>query len=172
MITVLRLGHRVGRDDRISTHCGLVSRAFGASSIIYCGDADNKMIEGVKSVTQRFGGKFKITYDASWRKIIQHYKKKKFKIVHLTMYGMPIQKKIGQIRKAGKILLLVGSEKVPGEVYHLADYNIAVGSQPHSEVAALAVFLFMYSKKGIEQKFAKAKLKIVPQEKGKKVVGN
>ena len=170
MITVLRLGHRVGRDDRISTHCGLVSRALGASSIIYCGDVDTKMVDGVTSVAERFGGKFNISYNANWRKIIEYHKKKKFTIVHLTMYGMPIQKKIGKIRKAKKILLIIGSEKVPGEVYHMADYNIAVGNQPHSEVAALAIFLYMYSKKGLEQKYAKAKVKIIPQEKGKKVV--
>ena len=38
MIVVLRLGHRIGRDARISTHCGLVARALGANKIIYSGD--------------------------------------------------------------------------------------------------------------------------------------
>jgi tRNA (cytidine56-2'-O)-methyltransferase len=36
---------------------------------------------------------------------------------------------------------VVGGPKVPAEVFDLADYNVAVGHQPHSEVAALAVFL-------------------------------
>ena len=34
-ISVLRLGHRLVRDDRVSTHVGLVARAFGASEIFY-----------------------------------------------------------------------------------------------------------------------------------------
>jgi tRNA (cytidine56-2'-O)-methyltransferase len=32
-ITVLRLSHRVGRDERVTTHVGLTARAFGASGI-------------------------------------------------------------------------------------------------------------------------------------------
>ena len=34
MITVLRLGHRKGRDKRITTHVGLVARAFGADELL------------------------------------------------------------------------------------------------------------------------------------------
>ena len=37
------------------------------------------------------------------------------------------------------ILFIVGAEKVPPWVFELADYNIAVGNQPHSEIAALAI---------------------------------
>ena len=36
---------------------------------------------------------------------------------------------------------MVGAEKVPREIYELADYNVAVGSQPHSEISALAIVL-------------------------------
>ena len=168
MITLLRLGHRVGRDDRISTHCGLVARALGASSIIYSGDHDDKMVAGINSVSERFGGKFTVGYNASWKHVITDFKKRKFTIVHLTAYGMPLQKKIASIKKSKNILVIVGSEKVPGEVYYLADYNISVTSQPHSEIAALALFLYAYDKKSLEQRFG-GKIKIIPQEKGKKV---
>jgi len=34
----------------------------------------------------------------------------------------------------------VRAEKVPAEMYDLADWNVAVDNQPHSEVAALASF--------------------------------
>ena len=34
MIIVLRIGHRIGRDKRITTHVALVARAFGANKII------------------------------------------------------------------------------------------------------------------------------------------
>lgn len=170
MITVLRLGHRLGRDDRISTHCGLVSRALGAASIIYSGDHDDKMVEGINSVTQRFGGKFEVGYNPNFNHVIKDFKKRNFTIVHLTAYGMPLQKKIGQIKRKGKILVIVGSEKVPGEIYQLSDFNISVTSQPHSEIAALSIFLYAYGgKKALEQKFHKSKIKIIPQEKGKKV---
>jgi tRNA (cytidine56-2'-O)-methyltransferase len=171
MITVLRLGHRLHRDDRISTHCGLVARALGADSIIYSGDHDEKMVDGVLRVKERFGGRFAVSYDSNWRKVIQSYKKKHYTIVHLTCYGMPLQSKIAKIRKSKKILVVVGSEKVPGEVYQQADYNIAVTSQPHSEIAALALFIENYlGKAALAKTFPKAKVKIIPQERGKKVI--
>jgi tRNA (cytidine56-2'-O)-methyltransferase len=170
MIVILRLGHRVGRDDRISTHCGLVSRALGASSIIYSGDHDDNMVSGINSVSARWGGKFEVGYNANWKKVITDFKKRRFTVVHLTAYGMPLQKKIASIKKSKDVLVIVGSEKVPGEVYQLADYNIAVTSQPHSEIAALALFLYSYGgTKSLEQKFSKSKIRIIPQEKGKKV---
>jgi len=34
MITVLRIGHRISRDKRITTHVALVARAFGADKIL------------------------------------------------------------------------------------------------------------------------------------------
>jgi tRNA (cytidine56-2'-O)-methyltransferase len=171
MIAVLRLGHRQKRDERLSTHVGLAARALGASEVIYSGEEDSGIIESVKNVTERWGGSFAARYEKSWKKAIESCKKKKFCIVHLTMYGLPLKKKIVKIRKAKKILVIVGSEKVPSEIYRLADYNISITSQPHSEVAALAIFLHELQKgKELEKKFRKAKLVIVPQERGKKVV--
>ena len=67
--------------------------------------------------------------------------------------------------------MIVGSEKVPAEVYQLADYNIGITNQPHSEIAALSVFLHEYFKgKEFGKKFKKSQIKIVPQERGKKVL--
>jgi len=45
--------------------------------------------------------------------VIDNFKGKK---VHLTMYGMPVQDKIGEIRNEKDLLVIVGSEKVPGEI--------------------------------------------------------
>jgi len=39
------------------------------------------------------------------------------------------------------VLVVAGGEKVPTEVYRLADLNISIGSRPHSEVAAIAILL-------------------------------
>ncbi len=171
MIIVLRLGHRVKRDERLSTHCGLSSRALGTNKIIFSGEHDEGLVNSVNGVSERWGGSFAASYESNWKKVISNYKKKKFALVHLTMYGLPLQKEIRKIRKKKNLLVIIGSEKVPGEVYQLADFNIAVGSQPHSEVAALSIFLHEYfSGKELDKKFSKAKIRIEPQERGKRVV--
>lgn len=171
MLSVLRLGHRLKRDERLSTHVGLVARALGADEIIYSGDKDIGILESLKKTTEKWGGRFKIRYEENWKSVIKKYKKKRFRIVHATMYGEPIKKVISKIRKEKNILVLLGSGKVPGQVYMVSDYNIAVGSQPHSEVAALAVFLHEYFKGNeLSKEFKKAKLKIIPQKRGKKVI--
>lgn len=170
MLTILRLGHRLGRDERISTHCGLAARALGADSIIYSGEEDKGIIETIRDISARWGGKFSASYEPSWRKAVNFHRKKKFAIVHATMYGMPLQNIIRKIRKSRKILLVIGGEKVPPEMYTMADYNVAVTNQPHSEVAAMAVFLHEYFRgKELGKKF-RGKISIVPQERGKKAV--
>jgi tRNA (cytidine56-2'-O)-methyltransferase len=65
----------------------------------------------------------------------------------------------------------VGASKVPGEVFGLSDFNLAVGSQPHSEVAALAIALDRlgggaWSRK----KFKGGRVVIRPSARGKVVV--
>lgn len=53
------------------------------------------------------------------------------------------------------------------------DYNIAIGNQPHSEVAALAIFLDrIYKGRELYMEFGDAKIKILPQNVGKKVIRN
>ena len=171
-IIVLRLGHRISRDHRISTHCGLVARAFGADGIVYSGDSDDSLIQSVKHVSEEWGGKFAVGYEKSWKKIVKEHKKKGFAVVHLTVYGMPIQKTIGKIKKRGKILAVVGGEKVPWEMYDLADFNVSVTGQPHSEIAALVIFLDRaFGGKELDKKFPGAKKIVIPQERGKKVMG-
>ena len=171
-IIVLRLGHRISRDHRISTHCGLVARALGADGIIYSGDQDQSLMDSVKRVSEEWGGKFEVAYEKSWKKVVSEHKRRGFAIVHLTMYGMPVQKTIGKIRKNKKILLVVGGEKVPWEMYDLADFNVSVTSQPHSEIAALALFLdHAFGGKELEKKFPGARKIVIPQERGKKVIG-
>ncbi len=168
MITVLRLGHRPQRDKRITTHVALVARAFGADRIIVT-TKDESIERTVRDVVQRFGGNFEIITGVSWKKIIREFDGVK---VHLTMYGMPIDDVINEIPKDRNLLIIVGAEKVPREIYELADYNVAVGNQPHSEVAALAIFLDrFYEGKELKRQFD-GKMKIVPQKKGKLVIKN
>jgi len=172
-ITVLRLGHRIARDKRTTTHAALVARAFGAREIILTVE-DKNIKKTIEKVNENFGGNFKVIFVSAWKKLIVKWKREGNLIVHLTMYGIPVDEKVNEIRKAGKkkILVVIGAEKVPGEVYGLADFNIAVGNQPHSEVSALAIFLDRYfGGKALETASQfRGKLKIMPSEKGKKVV--
>ena len=168
-VWVLRLGHRIRRDKRISTHCALVARALGAKGIYYTGEKDSSFEDSVRKVVKNWGGRFQIRYEKSWRKLLKAWKGK---TIHLTVYGLPLEKTIGRVRKENRLLVIFGGEKVPIDVYHQSDWNISVTGQPHSEVAALALFLDRYFQ-GRELSLSfKGKLKVVPQERGKKVLKN
>ena len=166
MINVLRIGHRIQRDKRTTTHVALVARAFGADKI-YISTKDEKIKENINSITKKFGGNFQIETGIDPKKII-----KKFKgiIVHLTMYGEELEKSITKINKTNDLLIIVGSEKVRPYFYESADFNISIGNQPHSEVSSLAIFLDRYTnKKWLTKKF-KGELEIIPSNKKKVVV--
>ncbi|MFZ0185051.1 MAG: tRNA (cytidine(56)-2'-O)-methyltransferase, partial [Nitrosotalea sp.] len=85
-IEVLRIGTRLVRDDRVTTHVTLVSRAFGASKI-YMYDANPEIKETISKVNKMWGSDFKIEIIENWKDIVRLKKKESFKIVHLTMYG-------------------------------------------------------------------------------------
>jgi len=62
------------------------------------------------------------------------------------VYGERVQDVEADIRtthlsEGEPLLLVVGSEKVPFDVYEEANWNVGVTNQPPSEVAGLAVFL-------------------------------
>ena len=171
-IRVLRVGQRYVRDDRTLTHLCLVSRALGAETI-YLEDAEKDVTATLEEVDETWGGDFKAVLGVSWRRMIQEAKSEGRKVVHLTMYGLPIQDVLPELRGLDKILLVVGGPKVPGKVYHEADFNIAVTSQPHSEVAALAIALHeIQSGEELKRTFQKSKLRILPSARGKRVVEN
>jgi tRNA (cytidine56-2'-O)-methyltransferase len=166
MITVLRIGHRISRDKRLTTHVFLTARALGADQGILSGEKDDKILASIKKTISKWGGDFSVDYVRDWKHYIKKAKSDGFKIIHLTMYGMPVQEQMPKI-KSKKLLVIVGSEKVAPEVYKLADFNIAVTSQPHSEVAALAIFLDRYFKgRELNKKF-NGKIQIIPSERGK-----
>ena len=168
-IVVLRLGHRPERDKRITTHVGLVARAFGATEMIM-NTRDGSVEESIVDVVERWGGDFKLKIEPSWRASAQRWKDAGGKVVHLTMYGSRLQDVIEDIKKCDQIMVAVGAEKVPAEMYDLADWNVAVGNQPHSEVAALAIFLDkLMDGKELSQEF-EGDIKIIPTFRGKMVV--
>lgn len=149
----------------MSTHVALTARAFGARGI-YFTKTDKNLFESIRKVVKTWGGDFFIE-TVEWKKILHDFDGLK---VHLTMYGIPLPEKLEEIKKSKKLLVVVGAEKVPREVYDLCDLNISIGTQPHSEVSALAVFLEKVLGVVFTLEFDNAKQKILPNERGKKVL--
>ena len=167
-ICVLRLGHRIGRDQRITTHVFLVARALGASEGVLCGDEDQSVLDGIARVKDLWGGDFSASYEQDWKKFLKARKAAGWLVAHLTMYGTDFAagaKKLASLRK--NVVVIIGAGKVPTEAYHMADMNLAVANQPHSEVAALALFLDrFFAGRELGKKFG-GKLKITPNKCGK-----
>jgi len=167
-VAVLRLGHRPSRDKRVSTHLLLAARAFGAEKAYYTGTHDNSLEESIRKITLDWGGDFALEYANGWKTVMGNWGGK---IIHLTMYGLPFQDIVEEIRSdPSPKLIVVGGAKVPGEVYGAAHWNVAVTGQPHSEVSALALFLHeLYQGRELSLDFPSARLRVIPQARGKKL---
>jgi tRNA (cytidine56-2'-O)-methyltransferase len=90
------------------------------------------------------------------------------------MYGLPLPEVLEELRRVleeREMVVVVGSSKVPREVYEIADANVSIGNQPHSEVAALAVFLDrLLDGLVFRISFSDAKLRIIPDPRRKVVL--
>lgn len=177
-IYVLRWGHRPHRDFRLTSHVALTARALGASGLILSDVEDLGVQKTVEKVVERWGGKFLLEMGKPWKSTVEAWRKKGGIIVHLTVYGENIQTSdvMERIRSIDRdLLIVVGSQKVPREFYSpkVSDFNVAVGNQPHSECAALAVFLDrFFMGKELTYEHVNAKIRIIPQKRGKKTVIN
>jgi len=168
VLEVVRIGQRLVRDDRVTTHVALVARAFGCTKI-FMTEVNPEIKDTVEKINKTWGGDFVVEFIDNWISIVKK-KKEEYKIVHLTMYGESIDDVDEQLRKEKNLLIVVGAEKVPREIYELADYNISIGNQPHSEISALAITLDRIQKgKQFKNNFSGAKRKIIPTKKGKNV---
>jgi len=169
-VVVLRLGHRPGRDERTTTHVGLTARALGADRLVIEDVAEGRR-ETIADITDRFGGPFDVEVTDQPLGRIRSWDGQ---IVHLTMYGEPIQDVEDDLRATHReepLLVVVGAEKVPFEVYERADYNVGVTNQPHSEIAALAVFLDrLFDGAELDRVWEDADQRVVPKETGKRVI--
>jgi len=174
-IVVLRWGHRPQRDVRLTTHVALASRALGASGFVLSDVTDEHLKTTVDKIVAQWGGDFSFSMGGKWKNIVRDWKNEGGVVVHLTAYGENVQTSdvLERIRHTQKnVLVLVGSQKVPREFYsdEFSDFNVAVGNQPHSECAALAIFLDRFFQgKSLGKPFENAKLRIVPQVRGKKI---
>ncbi len=173
-LMILRIGHRIPRDERVTTHVCLTARALGADGVFVSDVQDKQLVETINGVTERFGGHFTIETGKPWHSIIAEWKRMGGRIVHLTAYGIPLPRIIGRIQRSNADkLVIVGAEKVPGGIFGLADWNVAVTNQPISEVSALGIFLdWFFDHSRLVKQYPNAKLRIVPAEHGKKVLEN
>lgn len=168
-VTVLRIGHRPQRDKRITTHVCLTARAFGARRAILT-TRDAAVERSVAGVVKRFGGDFALEHSPSWRAAAKAFDGP---LVHLTMYGEPHTDVLPRVAHAQRVMVAVGAEKVPPELYQIATHNCSVGNQPHSEVAALAVVLEGLMGPGeLYRDRASAQVRIEPTARGKRVRGS
>ncbi len=174
-IVVLRWGHRPQRDVRLTTHVALTARALCASGFILSDVEDQNIEETVRKITERWGGTFHFEMGTPWKKAVRDWKAKGGVVVHLTAYGENIQTSdvLNRIKSLNKdVLVVVGSQKVPGDFYSsdVSDFNVSIGNQPHSECAALAVFLDrFFAGEELAKDFGGAKMRIVPSARGKKI---
>jgi tRNA (cytidine56-2'-O)-methyltransferase len=177
-IVVLRWGHRTQRDARLTTHVALTARALGASGFLLSDTTDEKIQKTVEKVTRSWGGEFFFEMGTPWKSAVKEWKAKGGIVVHLTAYGENVQTSnvLDRIRDLEKdVLLIVGSQKVPKEFFsrEISDFNVSIGNQPHSECAALAVFLDRFFEgKELAKGFGNAKTRIIPQKRGKKTIVN
>jgi len=168
-VAVLRLGHRPGRDDRMTTHVALTARALGADRVLLPENATDA-VETASDVTGRFGGPFAVESTGRTVSILEEWEGS---IAHLTMYGEPVQTVEEEVRAAHReepLLVVVGAEKVPWDAYEHADWNVGVTNQPHSEVAALGVFLDrLFEGRALDREWKGAERAVVPKAEGKLV---
>jgi tRNA (cytidine56-2'-O)-methyltransferase len=139
---------------------------------MYLASKDKGIVESITDVQNRFGGNFFVIDDIGWKSCIKKWKAAGGIVVHLTMFGLNLPDIGLEISKSPeKMLIVIGAEKVPGEVYELADYNVAVSNQPHSEISSLAILLYyLYGDSGLTREFANAHLRITPSARGKEVI--
>jgi tRNA (cytidine56-2'-O)-methyltransferase len=175
-IVVLRWGHRPSRDARLTTHVALAARALGAAGLILSDIQDPSIEKTIEKVTRNWGGKFFFDMGTPWKKTVRSWKASGGLVAHLTAYGENIETSavLQRIKSQDKdILVIVGSQKVPREFFSgtVSDFNVAIGNQPHSECASLAIFLDRFFEgKELSKSFNKAKIKIAPQRRGKKIM--
>ena len=70
VIEVVRIGQRVVRDDRVTTHVALVSRSFGAEKI-YMTEVNPEIKETLDKINKTWGGNFEIEFIEKWKTIVK-----------------------------------------------------------------------------------------------------
>ena len=77
VIEVVRIGQRLVRDDRVTTHVALVSRAFGAERI-FMTEINPEIKDTLGKINDTWGGNFEIEFIDSWKPIVKKKKEEDF----------------------------------------------------------------------------------------------
>jgi tRNA (cytidine56-2'-O)-methyltransferase len=143
----------------------VTSRALGASEITFIGKEDARLVNYIKSMDSKWGGKFKVSFAKSYNEFMKS-SDKAIK-VYLTRYGTSLADKSAMMSTYKRIVLIVTDKENVEYINKIADFKISITSQPHCRAASIAVFLHEYYK-GREpaMHFENAKYKLVPTEKG------
>ena len=153
-------------------HIFLAARAFGADQAVYSGQKDSNMEAQFEEIVAKWGGNFTVEYISDEIKQLKLWKQAGRELVHLTMYGLPVQEVIEEIQHSPREkVIIIGGAKVQRSIYHIADWNVAITSQPHSEISALSVFLhILFQGTELEKTYDNARFQIIPHARGKKVI--
>ncbi|MCI4346836.1 MAG: hypothetical protein L3K07_08835, partial [Thermoplasmata archaeon] len=84
-VSVLRIGHRPGRDPRLTTHLALAARAWGAEKM-FLNPPDAELAGRIDAVGREWGGAFRVEPAADWRSVVRAHAGG---VAHLTRYGEP-----------------------------------------------------------------------------------
>ena len=134
---------------------------------MYLSKPDSRVVTTIDEVVAKFGGDFEIEPLSNPRKFAKNWEGR---IVHLTMFGLPLEDFEDKLRKEqSPILFIVGAEKVPPWTFEYADYNISIGNQPHSEVSALAISLSSLNENYVDQEFD-GPLQVIPSGDHRKMI--
>ena len=133
---------------------------------MYLHPPDPALAERIHRVAEGWGGAFEVVGVSDWRSVVRTHRGI---VAHLTMYGLPLARVLPRLRAGAPVLFVVGGAKVPSDLYGLAGVNVAVGHQPHSEVAALAVALERLRGFPGPGVWPGARRRIVPTARGKRV---
>ncbi|HID18435.1 TPA: tRNA (cytidine(56)-2'-O)-methyltransferase, partial [Candidatus Bathyarchaeota archaeon] len=107
-VVVLRWGHRILRDRRVTTHVALTARAFGAESMILADMRDEAVESSVGKVVRLWGGSFKLKTGVPWRKAVEEWRSKGGLVVHLTAYGELLTRRLaGKIKRLNKPIMVL-----------------------------------------------------------------
>ena len=134
---------------------------------MYLSKPDSRVVTTIDEVVSKFGGDFEIEPLFNPRKFAKNWEGR---IVHLTMFGLPLEDFEDKLRKEqSPILFIVGAGKVPPWTFEYADYNISIGNQPHSEVSALAISLSRLNENYVDQNFD-GPLQVIPSGDHRKMI--
>lgn len=121
----------------------MTARALGASDITFTCRKSPKLVDEVRKLNWKWGGKFDVHFTDNYRKHLDSVGKN-YKLVYLTRFGTPLSKISYPIKTYKNLVLIITEREGIETIQKLADFNVSVSSQPHASISALAIFLHTF----------------------------